>query len=259
MARIRTIKPEFVQSEAVGRLSRDARLLFIQLWTVVDDEGRARAASRMLASLLYPYDDDAPRLIEGWLAELENENCIRRYEVDGSTYLDIPNWLKHQKVDHASKSRLPAFQECSSKPREHSRSLAPDLGPRTLDQDQELRAVAKATRPSRFDEFWKAYPKRAGANPKSPAQKKFDHAVKSGCDPGTIIEAARAYSAECDQLKITNTVSVAQAMTWLNQQRWNDYAQQPAELSGDTEAMMRSRGYEWTGVKWVQSVGGHAA
>lgn len=133
MGRIRTIKPEFVQSESVGHLSREARLLFIQLWTVADDEGRARAASRMLASLLYPYDDDAPALIDGWLRELESQDCIIRYERDGNVYLQICKWLIHQKIDKPSKSRLPAFDESSrklSKPREAS---APDLVPRTVD------------------------------------------------------------------------------------------------------------------------------
>jgi len=42
MARIRTIKPEFPHSESMGRVSRDARLLFVMLFTIVDDEGRAR-------------------------------------------------------------------------------------------------------------------------------------------------------------------------------------------------------------------------
>src|SRR5687768_9403740 len=113
MGRIRTIKPEFPQSETTGRLSRESRLLFIQLWTVADDSGRARAASRMLASLLYPYDDDAPTLIEGWLEDLERENCIRRYVVDGSHYLEIINWQKHQRIEKPSASRLPKFEEGS--------------------------------------------------------------------------------------------------------------------------------------------------
>ena len=130
LSRIRTIKPEFPQSETIGKLSRDARLLFIQIWTIVDDDGRARAASRMLASLLYPYDDDAPNLIEGWLTELEGVGCIRRYEVESNCYLDIPKWTIHQRVDKPSKSRLPAY---FAKPRETSRNLAPDLGPSILD------------------------------------------------------------------------------------------------------------------------------
>lgn len=121
MARIRTIKPEFPQSESIGRISREARLLFVNLITIVDDAGRTRAPSRMLASLLYPYDDDVPSLIEGWLVELEAEGCIRRYDFEGATYLDLPNWLKHQKIDKPSKSRLPAFEEGSPITREPSR------------------------------------------------------------------------------------------------------------------------------------------
>lgn len=131
MARIRTIKPEFPQSETIGRLSRDARLLFVQLWTIVDDAGRARAASRMLASLLYPYDDGAPSLMDGWLAELDREKCIRRYEVDGAHYLEVINWLKHQKIDKPTKSKLPSFDEGSrivAKPLEASPTDL-DLGP----------------------------------------------------------------------------------------------------------------------------------
>jgi len=137
MARIRTIKPEFQNSESMGRVSRDARLLFIELWTFADDLGRARAASRMLASVLFPYDDDAPDLIEGWLTELERENCIRRYEVEGTTYLEIVNWQQHQKIDHPSQSKLPVYEPQFANPREASRTFAPraraqDLVPRTI-------------------------------------------------------------------------------------------------------------------------------
>ena len=134
MGRIRTIKPEFPQSESMGRISRDARLLFILLWTIADDSGRTRAASRMLASLLYPYDDDAPAMIDGWLDELEREGCIVRYQHDGGIYLQVCKWLNHQKIDRPTPSRLPEFDESSralANPRESSTT---DLGPRTLDR-----------------------------------------------------------------------------------------------------------------------------
>lgn len=108
MARIRTIKPEFPQSESMGRVSRDARLFFILLWTLADDHGRTRAHSRMLASLLFPYDDDAGRLLPKWIDELEKEGCIRLYEVSGSRYLEIIGWSKHQKIDKPSKPQFPA-------------------------------------------------------------------------------------------------------------------------------------------------------
>lgn len=119
MARIRSIKPEFPQSESMGNVSRDARLTFIMLWTLADDEGRLRGNSRMLASLLFPYDDDAPSLIDTWLGELEKEQCIQRYKIEGQNYIQLCNWLNHQKIDHPSKSKIPPF----AKPRESSRKL----------------------------------------------------------------------------------------------------------------------------------------
>lgn len=136
MPRIRTIKPEFPQSESMGRVSRDARLLFVQLWTLCDDSGRTRGNSRMLASLLFPYDNDAPNLIDGWLDELDRESCIVRYMAEGSTYIEICNWLNHQKIDKPSQSKIPAFTESSrilANPREHS---CVDQGPRTKGVDQ---------------------------------------------------------------------------------------------------------------------------
>ena len=85
MARIRTIKPEFPHSESMGRVSRESRLCFIMLWTIADDAGRLRGNSRMLASLLYPYDFDAGKLIDRWLTELEQEKCLIRYSIEGDT------------------------------------------------------------------------------------------------------------------------------------------------------------------------------
>jgi len=137
MGRIRTIKPEFPQSESIGKVSRDARLLFILLWTLCDDSGRTRAASRMLASLLYPYDDDAPSLIEGWLGELEAQECIVRYEVHGHAYLHVCKWGEHQKIDKPSRPKFPGPEEAREGSRglgEASRKVALDQGPRTKDQ-----------------------------------------------------------------------------------------------------------------------------
>jgi hypothetical protein len=107
MGRIRTIKPELPMSHSMGNVSRDARLCFIQIWTLVDDSGRFHADPRILAGQLYPYDADALDLLPNWLAELEREGCIARYEVGGVPYLRIVNWLKHQKIDHPSKPVFP--------------------------------------------------------------------------------------------------------------------------------------------------------
>lgn len=147
MARIRSIKPEFPQSESMGNVSRDARLTFIQLWTIADDEGRLRGNSRMLASLLFPYDDDAPALIDGWLKELEDEGCIVRYKSGAQSYVQLCNWLTHQKIDKPSKSKIPPFDESSrtlANPREVS---SEDQGSRTKDQGED-RTTTDASAPA---------------------------------------------------------------------------------------------------------------
>jgi hypothetical protein len=170
MPRIRTIKPEFPQSESMGRVSRDARLTFIQLWTLADDSGRLRGNSRMLASLLFPYDDDAPSLIDGWLSELEREGCIVRYRHASDTYVAIAKWLSHQKIDKPSPSKNPAPEDCSrilANPRESSPL---DQGPRTEDQGRDQGSTRKRSaapqRPAEVSEQvwqdWLALASRSG-------------------------------------------------------------------------------------------------
>ena len=86
------------------------------------------------------------------------------------------------------------------------------------------RAVADATRPgaSGFEDFWKAYPRRQGANPKAPARKLYAEALKAGVDPAAIAAGAQR-CAEQDRDKI-GTPFIPQAATWLREKRWEDYA-----------------------------------
>jgi hypothetical protein len=74
--RIRTIKPELWQDEKVGGLSRDARLLFIGLVTMADDEGRLRALPAVILGHCLPYDADALRKVEAWLAEVAASGLV---------------------------------------------------------------------------------------------------------------------------------------------------------------------------------------
>lgn len=98
-----------------------------------------------------------------------------------------------------------------------------------------VRAVAKPTRPAvadEFDQFWAAYPSRGGAaNPKQPARDKFARAVKSGCEPSVLISAAKRYAEIERNAGRFGTEKIAQAVTWLNQRRWADYAEL-AEVQG---------------------------
>jgi hypothetical protein len=80
-----------------------------------------------------------------------------------------------------------------------------------------------------FEKFRSAYPKREGANPRKPAWERWVRLMKLGHDPTAIIAGAAAYKTEIERQNKNNTSFVCQAVTWLNQCRWQDYAaSQPA-------------------------------
>jgi hypothetical protein len=76
-----------------------------------------------------------------------------------------------------------------------------------------------------FDRFKKAYPKRDGANPWKPAEKKFVALVKSGVNPDLIIAGARQLTVEEHARGNVGTRFIPMAVTWLNQQRYADSAE----------------------------------
>lgn len=75
-----------------------------------------------------------------------------------------------------------------------------------------------------FDLFWKAYPKRSGANPRAPAEKVFLGFVKAGVGGvggADIIAGAKAHAvAEPEKV---GTQYIPQAVKWLRDRRWEDY------------------------------------
>lgn len=127
MARIRSLKPEFWTDEKLAGLPREIRHTFIGVISAcADDVGRFKANPRLVKAAVYPLDDELTAPIVG--AELEQLAAIgvlQLYTVNGEQYGHVVNWSKHQKIDKATKSRLPeppgevpvTFDECSSNPR----------------------------------------------------------------------------------------------------------------------------------------------
>ena len=110
--RIRSIKPEFWSSPDIAALSDADRLLFIGLWSYVDDQGRGKDDVALIVAALFPHDmvanplDTVAKVRDG-LARLHAANLILRYTVASRTYFLVTGWSKHQKVDKARPSRLP--------------------------------------------------------------------------------------------------------------------------------------------------------
>ena len=105
-----------------------------------------------------------------------------------------------------------------------------------------------------FNEFWAAYPKRRGSNPRAMAEKRWSAAVKSGADPEHILSSVKNYTDELREQNLIGTEFVCQASTWLNQKRYLDYAPDPGnrERQARIDADMARRGYRWESGRWVK-------
>ncbi len=108
MARIRSIKPEFFESRSLAKCSRDARIVFAGLFTLVDDYGKIKDLPKKLVGELFPHDVDVTSDdMDRWLREVEEVECIIRYQVDDERLVMISNFSKHQVISKKGKSRLP--------------------------------------------------------------------------------------------------------------------------------------------------------
>ncbi len=100
--RARNIKPGIFSNEVLADAPIEARYLFVGLWCLADREGLLEYRPRRIAAAIFPYDRevDTERLIDA-LARLHdtdgNPAFIVRYEAEGRQYLQILNFLKHQR------------------------------------------------------------------------------------------------------------------------------------------------------------------
>lgn len=114
MARARNIKPGVMENEDLAELDPIARLLFIYLWMLADREGRLEDRPKKIKAKALAYDTvDADVLLN----DLQACGFVARYEVDGKKYIQIVNFLKHQKPhSNETDSDLPPWgKELSTK------------------------------------------------------------------------------------------------------------------------------------------------
>lgn len=110
--RIRTIKPDFWRSDDIAALSIEDRLLFIGLWSYVDDNGVGRDEPQLIQCDLFPLDPltEGSVRVHGGLKRLSEQGLITRFEgPDGRRYLQIDSWDRHQRINRPSRPRFPRY------------------------------------------------------------------------------------------------------------------------------------------------------
>jgi len=93
--RARTIKPGFFSNESLCSLPHVVRLLFVGLWCRADRSGRLEDRPTRLRAELFPYEPDLD--LDPMLELLQLQELIWRYKINGSSYIQVVQFLKHQR------------------------------------------------------------------------------------------------------------------------------------------------------------------
>jgi hypothetical protein len=113
--RARNIKPGFFKNEELAEVHPLGRILFAGLWCLADKAGRLEDRPKRIKIELLPYDNCN---LNSLLDELASRHFITRYSVNGSKYIEIPQFSRHQHCHvNEAPSELPGPQ-----PEEHHTS-----------------------------------------------------------------------------------------------------------------------------------------
>jgi len=138
MARIRTVKPEFWTDEKVVECSIPARLLFIGLFNFANDMGCLERSPKRLKMQIFPADSlDCEPLIH----ELISHGLLTEYSVSNVSYLQIRGFLKHQKINRPSATKIPLppeFTESKARTEEKRVTNQGGLNEESMNPQEEL-------------------------------------------------------------------------------------------------------------------------
>lgn len=244
--RIRSIKPEFWRSDDISCLSVEDRLLFIGLWSYVDDNGVGVNSLALIAADLFASDieRDAPETfarVSRGLQNLSEAKRIVMYSVQNKDYLYITNWTKHQRIDKPNKARYPVIDADGAVIRETVASVSRDTpetyAPGTEEQgnrgteEQRNRRTEEVPCSSipmsdidtdtfdDFDDFWKIYPRKQNKAKAQVAWEKATITSKKRTDPALIVAGAIRLR---DDPNLPPTTFIPYASTWINGRQWED-------------------------------------
>lgn len=254
--RIRSVKPEFWRSDDIAALSREQRLLFIGLWSYVDDNGVGIDDHRLIASDLFPLDEDqneTREFVRESLASLSKGSLISRYEVGGKRYLHISTWKNHQRVDNPNKPRFPLppepptsddteeRQSDARDPRETRESLASGTEEQRSSKRTPSPRPVGGAEPESFAEFYAAYPRK---RERKKAVIAYRTALRAGASPEQLLQSARSYAMSNRGKKLDY---VKYPASWLNAGAYDDEPEQVglALVAGGTHVADPSNGVFW--------------
>ena len=212
-------------SGQVAKLSRDARLLFIGLITLGDDDGRLKAPAPLIRSQIFPYDDDVKVAdVARWLKEIEGQNLVVKYEIEGEEYYFHPKWddYQHIREDRRRDSHIPAptldFPAMTTK-RQPTGNRVGVKSPLNISKVNIIKDNTNTVaQEEAFQVFWGKYPNKKA---KKAAWKAWAKLVYTP-ELGAKILAALDVAITTDGWTKDKGRYVPHPASWINGERWED-------------------------------------
>lgn len=225
MARIRTIKPKFWDDLKVGRLSRDARLLYIGMWNFADDCGVIIGDLIWLKSKVFPYDQIQVQQFEKWIKELEINGFICQFSYQGEDFIYLPTFSRHQVINKPnfedlnipkdvldSQLRLITEQSRNDTGIITEQSIPIKGEEKDIENNNSCSTASPSESDAEFEKFWQMYDKKSN---KAKTKAKFSKLSKA--DKAKIFEALPAYVASTPDKQFRKD-----PLTYLNARAWED-------------------------------------
>ncbi len=211
--RSRNLKPGFFDDEDLHlKLGPHHAILFAGLWCIADKQGKCEDRPiRIKANVMPYYDVDVDKM----LTDLETQKFIKRYSLNGTNYLKVLKFEKHQHPHHTEKDSLLPDPPSTKK---HTRlTTVKDTLTNGYAPSDSLNTDSLYS----FEEFWRCYPKKKGKGyaKKSWLKIKPDDTLiqrmiyKIGLLKGT------------EQWQKDGGKYIPHPSTWLNGEGWEDEAE----------------------------------
>lgn len=209
-------------SGQVAKLSPMARLLFIGLITLGDDDGRLKGSPALIRSQIFPYDDDIKVAdVAKMLVEIEAQKLVIGYEVEGEQCYFHPKWEEYQHIreDRRRESNIPAptldFLPVSTNGQPKGNRLATK---RPLNISKDNINKVNIIKDMAFQTFWEKYPRKVSKKSAWKAWQKINFTDEVG---GKIMKGLEA-ACESEQWVKDDGRYIPHPATWLNGERWED-------------------------------------
>lgn len=261
--RARNIKPSLFKNELLAIADPIHTVVFAGLWCLADRRGRLEDRPAKIHFDINPgraYETTASSLI--WLSD---SGFIRRYEVDGTRYVQILNFEKHQSPHHMEQeSVIPPMPEakppCTTvepealppttvRPQGENPSdsgfLIPDSGLLIPQASGSEGSPVAEQGSSVFNRIREIYPKRSGSQRWQDAENAFRSRVREGHTPEAILAGVERYAAYVKAEGNEGSSFVQQAATFLgtNRQFLEEWKPSPPKQAKAAPPVKRSQAF----------------